>query len=866
MSKNRLFAILKLNFSVCLTLCFALLLGIVVVFFYYVWSEKQIDIANNQRYKTRLLAQELRQTSDDLTRMIRNYAATGDSRYLDYFNQILAIRNGTLARPTNYKNMYWDYVIAGHPPSSSTQDRAIPLLDLLTQAGFTDAELAKLTEAKLKSDQLTTIEFKALTILQSSGADGETDLRKQAQMLLFDQNYHQQKADILLLIDQAIDMSDRRTQQSVYDTTRKALLIRVILIVMGGILLLLIWLCEKLFFKTLGATPEKIYLAMQQLGHGHFDPLPINATFLEHSIMGQLVIAQKRLKTLESTRLRNQQSLTLMAKVFAESQEGIFLTDVEGTVLDVNPAFEQISGYTRAECKGHPALILQSNRHTAAFYRDFWAQIKQNGLWRGEIWNHKKNGELFASILSFSTVNDNDGNLLCYLGMLTDITQLKLHQQEIEDIAYHDALTSLPNRPLLADRMQQALARVDRNKDILAVACLDLDGFKAVNDSFGHDIGDALLVEVGNRLLSCVRSGDTVARLGGDEFAILLCEVANREQCEITLQRILKALIAPYNMRNAKISEISASIGYTLFPDDNVDPDTLLRHADQAMYAAKQAGKNRFHYFDLCEDKLAQANFKALTRIEKALQNDEFCLYVQPKIHLKTGQLVGAEALIRWLHPIRGLTPPNEFLPLLEDNDLAVTLGEWVIGQALNIMQNWHEQGLDLPLSVNISAHHLRQKNFVTHLATLLQQYPHLKPGAFELEIIETSALDDLNKVSKLIAKCQGLGVHFALDDFGTGYSALTYLKRLAVNTLKIDQSFIRDLLHDENDLAIVRGVIGMANAFDIRIVAEGVENWQQAAYLLTMNCQIAQGYAIAHPMPADELLEWAKHFRLPEF
>jgi EAL domain-containing protein (putative c-di-GMP-specific phosphodiesterase class I) len=362
-----------------------------------------------------------------------------------------------------------------------------------------------------------------------------------------------------------------------------------------------------------------------------------------------------------------------------------------------------------------------------------------------------------------------------------------------------------------------------------------------------------------------VRSCDTVARLGGDEFSIVLCDIDNREQCEATLQRILRALIAPYNLLSQQIKHISGSIGYTLFPYDNVDPDTLLRHADHAMYQAKQAGKNRFQYFDVREDKRAQANWSVLARIEKALINAEFRLFIQPKINLKTGQVVGAEALIRWQHPIRGLIPPAEFLPLIEDHDLAIALGEWVISEAMTILQCWCDHSLNPALSINIGARHLRQENFCEHLSAILQQFPTVPKNQLEIEIVESAALDDLQKVSELIAICKNLGVNFALDDFGTGYSALIYLKRLAVTTLKIDQTFVRDLLTDQSDLAIVRGIIGLAKAFDTTIVAEGVETWQQAHCLLDLGCDIVQGYAIARPMPADEFLAWANQFKMPD-
>jgi diguanylate cyclase (GGDEF)-like protein/PAS domain S-box-containing protein len=651
----------------------------------------------------------------------------------------------------------------------------------------------------------------------------------------------------------------------VHNATKQAWLVRNVLIGLGCLLLILFWLTGKLFRGTLGAAPETVYQLIRQLGNGRFDTPYAGTHIPEHSVMSHLLQTQTQLKQLEYESKKNQHSLYLMSKVFSEAQEGIFLMDIDGIVLDINLAFQNITGYSRQESVSHQSVILKFDQHDAGFFKNFWREVKQTGHWRGEYWCRNKKGSLFASILSFSTVHDNDGIMLCYLGMLTDITQLKMHQQKIEELAYHDALTQLPNRPLLADRMQQALARVSRDNDMLAVACLDLDGFKAVNDQFGHGTGDALLVEVAQRLLRCVRNCDTVARLGGDEFAILLCEISSREHCEITLQRILKELAAPYHFNNEHISQISASIGYTLFPFDNVDLDTLLRHADHAMYTAKQAGKNRFQFFDIREDKRIQANWHALSRIEQALLQKEFCLYLQPKVNLKTGDVLGAEALIRWQHPLRGLTLPGEFLPLIEDSDIAIGIGEWVIQEALNLMQQWRPQGLSLALSVNLGARQLRQENFLERLAVLIQPFSPIEVGQLEIEIVESAALDDLQKVSSLIAACKTLGVNFALDDFGTGYSTLTCLKQLSVSTLKIDQSFVRDILIDDSDLAIVRGVIGLAKAFKTDIVAEGVENWRQAACILSLGCEIAQGYAIAHPMPANEIVAWVRQFHLPD-
>ncbi len=566
-----------------------------------------------------------------------------------------------------------------------------------------------------------------------------------------------------------------------------------------------------------------------------------------------------------SERKQSEARLQLSASVFTHAREGILITDAQANIIDVNESFTRITGYNREEALGHNPRMLNSGRQGQEFYAAMWKSLLEEGHWTGEVWNRRKDGEVYAEILTTSAVRDASGETQHYVALFTDITPLKHHQDEIEHIAFHDALTQLPNRALLADRIQQALARASRIGEFTAVVCLDLDGFKVVNDTMGHDAGDILLVETAHRLAGCVRTGDTVARLGGDEFVLLLCGLASREDCDITLKRVLAELVIPFNLREGRQGRISGSIGYTLYPDDDADADTLLRHADHAMYAAKQAGKNRFHLFDIKQDNRTKANWGALARIEKALTQGEFRLYIQPKVDLRTGSIVGAEALIRWLHPIRGLVQPAEFLPLIEDNELALGVGEWVIREGLRLLAEWDAQGLEFPLSVNISARQLREKDFFHRLSAILKDFPQVPPQRLELEIVESAALDDMHKVSILITECQLLGVMFSLDDFGTGYSSLTYLKRLSVDTLKIDQTFVRDMLEDESALAIVHGIIGLAQAFKKHTVAEGVETWQLATRLKALGCEIAQGYAIARPMPAEEFHDWVRQFKMPE-
>jgi diguanylate cyclase (GGDEF)-like protein len=414
---------------------------------------------------------------------------------------------------------------------------------------------------------------------------------------------------------------------------------------------------------------------------------------------------------------------------------------------------------------------------------------------------------------------------------------------------------------LLADRLQIGLAQARRACNVLGVCYLDLDGFKPVNDRFGHEAGDRLLVEVASRLTMALRAGDTVARLGGDEFVLLLSGLPDIEECQQTLDRLLKAVAKPYAVGGQTV-EISASIGVTLFPYDDTDPDTLLRHADQAMYAAKESGRNRYHQFDPEHDRRARAHRDAIVRIEEGLLAGEFVLYYQPKIDMRHGKVVGAEALIRWNHPSRDLLPPSEFLPFVENTEFSVRLGDWVIEQALTQMEAWFQAGTALPVSVNISARHLQQKDMTARLAAALARHPKVPPQHFELEILETSALDDILHVTGLIEECQQLGVSFALDDFGTGYSSLSYFKRLPAETLKIDQSFVRDMLRDTEDLAIVEGVIGLADAFRRKVIAEGVETVAHGVLLLHLGCDLAQGYGIARPMPAEAIPDWIASWR----
>lgn len=548
--------------------------------------------------------------------------------------------------------------------------------------------------------------------------------------------------------------------------------------------------------------------------------------------------------------------LQLTANVFTHAREGILITDATGSIVEVNDTFSNISGYSREEVLGKNPRMFHSGRQSPAFYTAMWDALAENGHWSGEMWNRRKNGEEFAELISISAVHNKEGKILSYLSLFTDITEMKEHQQKLEHIAHYDALTSLPNRVLLADRLQHGMTQSLRSKQSLAVAYLDLDGFKAVNDVHGHSMGDKLLIAVSQRMKSVLREGDTLARIGGDEFVAVLVNLESLQDYEQVLQRLLQAAGNPVIIDDIEL-QVSASIGVTLYPLDNSDADHLMRHADQAMYQAKMSGKNRFHLFDVSHDAAVQIQRESLEHIRHGIDHHEFVLYYQPKVNMKTGAVVGAEALIRWQHPERRLLPPSSFLPIIENHPISVELGEWVISSALAQMSEWHDAGLEIPVSVNIAARQLQQGDFKTRLFGILAAHPEVKPDLLELEVLETSALEDVAQVSEIMHACREMGVRFALDDFGTGYSSLTYLKRLPADMLKIDQSFVRDMLDDQDDLAIVKGVIGLASAFRRTVIAEGVETIAHGTLLLSLGCELAQGYAIGRPMPSAELAAW---------
>ena len=551
--------------------------------------------------------------------------------------------------------------------------------------------------------------------------------------------------------------------------------------------------------------------------------------------------------------------LELAASVFTHATEGIMITTDDGTIVDVNEAFTNITGYSKSEAIGKKPSILKSGQNSKEFYSKLWEGLLTKGHWYGEIWNRRANGEAYIQTITITAVLDEKGKIRNFISLFSDITLIQEHRNQLEHIAHYDALTGLANRVLLADRLNQAMIQTSRRGNKLAVAYLDLDGFKEINDLYGHEAGDKLLIGIATNMKKALREGDTLARIGGDEFVVVLDDLEDTHASIQTLERLLKAASEPIHSGHLKL-QASASLGVTLYPQEQeVQADQLLRQADQAMYNAKQEGKNRFSFFDIHHDRIVRDKHETLGEIKNALHNNEFVLFYQPKVNMRTGEIIGLEALIRWDHPEDGIRSPASFLPFVEDHHMGVQLGEWVIKKALSQIQLWEKEGFSFPVSVNVSARQFLKTNFVSRLRELLELFPDISPSMLEIEVLETSALENMGQMSAIIQECKELGIKFALDDFGTGYSSLSYLKHLPVSILKIDQSFVRDMLHDPEDLAIVESILGLGNAFRRSVVAEGIEDIEQGVMLLQLGCEWGQGYGIARPMRPADVIPWSK-------
>jgi diguanylate cyclase (GGDEF)-like protein/PAS domain S-box-containing protein len=546
--------------------------------------------------------------------------------------------------------------------------------------------------------------------------------------------------------------------------------------------------------------------------------------------------------------------LSIAATAF-ESQEAMMVTDANGVILRVNQAFIKITGYAAEELVGQNPRLLQSGRHDAEFYREMWESINRTGTWQGEIWDRRKNGEVYPKWLAISAVKDDSGIVTHYVGAHSDITERKQAEEKINALAFFDQLTGLPNRTLLLDRLKQAMTASDRSGSHGALLFIDLDNFKELNDTLGHEMGDLLLKQVAQRLTQCVREGDTVARLGGDEFVVILVNLSMSETeaatgTETAAEKILAALKQIY--RFGELAHHStASIGATLFNGHPISIDTLMKQADLSMYKAKEAGRNTLCFFDPAMEVAVKARAALESDLRAAVEARNFVLHYQAQV--AGGQVTGAEVLVRWKHQKRGMVSPAEFIPLAEETGLILPLGHWVLETACTQLAAWAIQPAmaHFTLAVNVSALQFRQSDFVDRVLAVLGN-TGANPRRLKLELTESMLVDSVQDIIEKMFALKAKGVGFSLDDFGTGYSSLSYLKRLPLDQLKIDQSFVRDIMVDTNDAAIAKTVVALAQSLGLGVIAEGVETEAQKDFLASSGCHAYQGYFFSRPLPVD--------------
>ncbi len=561
-------------------------------------------------------------------------------------------------------------------------------------------------------------------------------------------------------------------------------------------------------------------------------------------------------KVLEQTVLERTADLRIAAVAF-ESQESMMITDADTVILRVNQAFTETTGYTSEEAVGQTPRLFKSGRHNADFYRAMWVTIQRTGAWQGEIWNRRKNGEVYPGLRSISAVKTGDGVVTHYIGTLIDLTERKAAEEQIENLAFYDPLTHLPNRRLLLDRLHQAFAFSARSGREGALLFIDLDNFKDINDTLGHDIGDLLLQQTAQRLESCLRESDTVARLGGDEFVVMLEDLSEQpleaaKQTQAVGEKIRATLNQPYQLATHKYHS-TASIGATLFNDHHQSEEELLKRADIAMYQAKKAGRNILRFFNPKMQDIINTRTALEGELRKALENQQFHLYYQIQVD-SSHRPLGAEALIRWLHPERGLVSPAQFIPLAEETGLILPIGQWVLETACTQLKAWEQDALtrDLVLAVNVSAKQFRQADFVAQVQAAVQRHA-INPMRLKLELTEGMLLKNIEDTIATMNALKEIGIQFSLDDFGTGYSSLQYLKRLPLDQIKIDQSFVRDIGTDSNDKAIVSAIIAMTQSMKLSVIAEGVETKEQRQFLLDEGCTHYQGYLFGRPVPIEQ-------------
>jgi diguanylate cyclase (GGDEF)-like protein/PAS domain S-box-containing protein len=539
-------------------------------------------------------------------------------------------------------------------------------------------------------------------------------------------------------------------------------------------------------------------------------------------------------------------------KIYENTVEGILITDGQSRIQAVNPAYTTITGYSPEESLGKTPSMLHSGKHDAEFYHRMWRCLLDEGKWMGEVWNRRKNGEIYPEWLNITAIRDQQGHLQQYVGLFTDVTEHKQAEEKLRYQAYHDPLTDLPNRLMYTEHLDMALPQAQRREQLCGIMMLDLDYFKNINDTFGHEVGDKLLILVAQRLRECIRKEDLLARMGGDEFTFLISLANDIKDVARVAEKILASFANSFSIEGNNLF-ITPSIGISLFPSDGNDSETLLKNADAAMYRAKANGRNAYQFYTADMNAQAQERMSLENDLRRAQENGELEMYYQPKVAASDGRIIAAESLIRWHHPTRGFVPPSEFIPLAEENGLILPIGEWLMNEVCRQIRSWRDDGLTVPcIAVNLSGRQFQRQKLPDMLAQAIAN-AGINPSDLELELTEGTIMSNAESNIEMLVLLKRMGMSLAIDDFGTGYSSLSYLKRFPIDVLKIDYSFVHDIATDHNSAQLVKSVIDMAHGLKLKVVAEGVETPEQLAFLRLHQCDLIQGFIFSKAIPAKD-------------
>ncbi len=1001
------------------------------MFLLYVRSEKAIDTANEQRFISHQLADHLRQTSDDLTRMVRTYILTGNPIYKQHYQEILDIRNGLKPLPMHYEDIYWDLVLSDDKRPFPLTSKSISLLALMQKAGFTPQEFAKLSEAKKNSDELTKLEFDAMKLIESTTPVTDKN-RHLAFMMLHNDTYHKAKYRIMKPISDAHFLMDQRTLKSLRDAQHTAIQMRIVFILFGLILILMLWSVHRSLHLTLGGSLHLLYSSITKIGQGDLSSPIAIPTGMENSILSWLAQTQKKLSKIDEERVQAQKDANHMRDLYAalsqcnqaivrsntqeelfelicqdavsfgkmrmawigladeeakmikvvayagdgsdylndlnisidpssefahgptgtafredrpfwcqdfandpatkkwhhkgaqfgwassaaiplhrngvpcaiftfysdeingfdkdaqklllemgadidyaldnfdrntarlnaenalmlrthameQSPSSIIITDFKANIQYVNAAFVENTGYTPEEVIGQNPRLLQSGNTPLHAYDAMWTALIRQEKWQGEFINKRKDGTKYIYSINIAPVLDSDGKTTHYIAIEEDISEQKKTQEKIHYLANFDPLTGLPNRIQMDDHLNYTLNLTKRKEGTFTLMFLDLDHFKNINDTLGHNLGDHLIIHLAKRLTQALRDEDTVSRMGGDEFVLLLPDTNAKGAAQVA-QKLLASISEIFTINEHSLA-VTASIGIAIYPSDGTNIETLSKNADTAMYRAKKEGRNAYRFFTEEMQEHAQRTLTISNALHTALERNEFHLVYQPQLSASDGILVGAEALIRWNNPQLGSVSPVEFIPIAEDNGMILSIGEWVIRTAIEQAHDWNQNGMKpIIIAVNLSAIQFRHPALPDIITNLIRQIG-FDPQYLEIELTEGAAMYDPHAAIAMMNTLHNIGIRMSIDDFGTGYSSLSYLKQFKIYKLKIDQSFVRDIQTDSGDRAIVSAVINMAHSLGLTTIAEGVETKAQLEYLQQQGCDEIQGYFYSKPLSSQ--------------